>query len=275
MPKVSRAATTSSCPVNQRARALAYSPDGQHLAVGGNDGRVSILCASTLSVLHRVDLNRHGKRQISRQHQNWIEALSYSPSGRTLAVGTHGICICLLSVARDYRVEEVLKEHTAAVVSLDWSRDGRHMRSISLSCELLFHAVDEAALAKSKHQPSARAVRDVQWAQTTGKFDWSVMGLWRTADGDEAIDFSHINGVDVCEAAGVVATGSDEGVVSLARWPAAKAKFTDKPSQEMRVYRGHSSHIPRVKFDPSGRFLYSTGGEDKTVFQWRVGKAGV
>jgi hypothetical protein len=34
-------------------------------------------------------------------------------------------------------------------------------------------------------------------------------------------------------------------------------------------YRGHSSHVTRVRFTNDHRFLISTGGADKCIIQWR------
>lgn len=33
---------------------------------------------------------------------------------------------------------------------------------------------------------------------------------------------------------------------------------------------GHSSHVTNVEFSAEDTFLYSTGGEDQCVFQWKV-----
>ena len=61
--------------------------------------------------------------------RNWIQVLKYSPDGNTLAVGTHGMVIALLNVSRGYLCQGVLTAHNAAVTQLDWSADGRHIRS--------------------------------------------------------------------------------------------------------------------------------------------------
>jgi WD40 repeat protein len=274
-PKINKASTTSSFPINQMARAIDYSPDGRHIAVGTNEGFLSIHDAQTLAQLYYVDLNPHGKRQVDNQTQNWIETLRYSPTGKSIAVGTHGICICLLNVTAGYKVQKVLTEHTAAILAIDFSVDGAYLRSVSLSYELLYHNIDEGSLKNSSQERSATLVRDVQWATVSVKFDWSVMGIWRKGDGSEEQDYSNINCVDASPSRTLVACGTDEGLVNVFRFPAAKDTPTAKPDNGFRAHKGHSAHVPRIRFDLQEKYLFSAGGGDKCIFQWKVARVSV
>lgn len=69
-PKVKKASTTSSFPQNQCARAVALSNDGEHVAVGTNDGTLSVFAAATLEPIVRVDLNSSGQRKVVNQEGN-------------------------------------------------------------------------------------------------------------------------------------------------------------------------------------------------------------
>ena len=68
----------------------------------------------------------------------------YSPDGRYLAVGTHGSVIVLCDVARGYTPIELntkqkaLDGHNSALLQLDWSADGKFIRSNCRAYELLF-----------------------------------------------------------------------------------------------------------------------------------------
>jgi WD40 repeat protein len=63
------------------------------------------------------------------------------------------------------------------------------------------------------------------------------------------------------------ATADDFGTVKIFRNPSAGS--TEDPH---KVYYGHSSHVTSVKFSnwSNQSILVSTGGEDKTVMQWKV-----
>lgn len=119
------------------ARAAAFSPDGAHLALGLNSGCVSVFEVSNMKPVATVDLNNYGKRQVNGQKGNWIQCMAYSPDGKTLAVGTHGMVIALLD-AKTYAFKAALTKHNAAVTHLDWSIDSRHLQSNDLGYELLF-----------------------------------------------------------------------------------------------------------------------------------------
>jgi WD40 repeat protein len=67
--------------------------------------------------------------------------MKFSPDGRTLAVGTHGSVICLLSVQKGYKVGGVLKQHNAAISHIDWSKDSEYLQSNCIAYELLFWTI--------------------------------------------------------------------------------------------------------------------------------------
>jgi microtubule-associated protein-like 6 len=132
-----RAATTSTHGTNQCARSIAFSPNGSHLAVGTNEGKVNIYDARSFAPITSVDCNSYGKAN-AKNPEHWIQALSYNPAGTCLAVGTHGSVIVLLDVAKGYAFAEKLTSHNAAVTALDWSTDGKFIASICRGYELLF-----------------------------------------------------------------------------------------------------------------------------------------
>ena len=61
----------------------------------------------------------------------------------------------------------------------------------------------------------------------------------------------------------MLATGDDFGKVKLFRYPCPVEKASFNP------YIGHSSHVTCVRFSASNNYLISTGGNDKSIFQWK------
>jgi WD40 repeat protein len=262
-PKNCKAATMSRYPPNQCARGLAYSPDGKHIAIGTNDGHVTIYNSEDMSVISTKDLNQFGKRKVFGQKMNWIEMLRYSPSGKTLAVATHGIVIVLLDVAAGYKPKQKLTSHAAAVTCLDWSKDSKNIRSVCLAYELLFFNVVEANLKASAQNPNAKLLKDVEWTTQSCKFGWWVDGVFMRADGTEGQDGSNVNSVDAQFDKQLCITGDDEGNVNLFRYPVRKGA-------KLKAHSGHSSHVPRVRFTTSGEHVISAGGNDKSILQWKL-----
>jgi microtubule-associated protein-like 6 len=53
-------------------------------------------------------------------------------------------------------------------------------------------------------------------------------------------------------------------MVKLFKYPSV----TDK--SEFKAYRGHSSHVTRVRFSFDDKYLVSIGGNDKTIIIWNT-----
>lgn len=62
-----------------------------------------------------------------------------------------------------------------------------------------------------------------------------------------------------------MATADDKGHVSVYRYPSP----VDSPAGHV-LATGHSSHVTNVKFNKDSTYLYSTGGNDTAVMQWKV-----
>lgn len=256
--RYSRAATTSPYPPNKMARAIDWSPDGSHIIIGRNDGCVVVFDGETLDKVAMVDLNKYGKQKVTNKSENWMQTIKYSPSGKTVAVGTHGMVIVLLETS-GYNVEKVLKTHNASLYHMDWSKDGTSLQSNCGAYELLFHDIDEDNLKNSTFNSSASSLKDVEWATQNCIFGWPVQGIW------EGLDYSDINTVDANQEKSLLAIGDDWGRVQLMRYPALK--FNKRKS-----HYGHASHVVNVRFTPDGSRLFTTGGGDRTVIQWKVTK---
>ena len=59
-------------------------------------------------------------------------------------------------------------------------------------------------------------------------------------------------------------TGDDYGLVNVFNYP---VEHTPSIS---RSYSAHSEHVVRIEFSKDGKRLFSLGGQDKTLIQWRI-----
>jgi WD40 repeat protein len=105
------ASTLSELPASQCSRGIAFNPSNHHVAVGHNDGSLTI--RSSPSKLNDII----AKNQDS---QEWIEVLRYSPDGSKLAVGSHDNNIYIYD-SSSYKLLGKLTKHNSFIVSLDWS----------------------------------------------------------------------------------------------------------------------------------------------------------
>lgn len=228
-------------------RAVAFSSDGTHAAVGSSDGYVRVLTGAeleTVVVEWRCTVARGGG----------VRSLAYSPDGAWLAVGGHDQRVHIFD-AHTYKKHGECRGHSSTVTHLDFSKDARVLQSAAAGAgELRFWNV--RALAPIA---SASDVRDVVWATWSCPFGWPVQGIWPPGS-----DGSDINAVARSEDQRVLATGDDDGLVRLLRYPSAT------PSAQARAYTGHASHVTNCAFTKSDMFLLSTGGRDQSVCQFKV-----
>ena len=227
---------------SQQARAVAVNEE--HLAIATNDGAVIIRSKADPN---GADLH------LMTDSAEWIEAMAYSPDGKMLAVGSHDDRIRIYDAANGYSIVGTCEAHTSFITALDWSVDGTKLRSNSGDYELLFWDIPSCEQDKD----GMSNTKGTEWATNTVKIAWHVRGIF-----PRGVDGTHINGVNSSPDGTLLATGDDFGLVCLWNNPC-------RPGAKPRCYRGHSEHVVRVKFCDQGVYLWSIGGYDQTVMQFK------
>jgi serine/threonine protein kinase len=96
---------------------LAYSPDGQTLAIGSSDDTIKLWNVNTGNLLQTIE-----------GHSNSGNSVAYSPDGRTFASGSFDSTIKLWNV-KTGNLLQTLKGHSNPVYSVAYSPDGRTLAS--------------------------------------------------------------------------------------------------------------------------------------------------
>lgn len=157
--------------------------------------------------------------------------MQYSPDGSKLAVGSHDNNIYVYD-STSYSLLGKCTKHNSFIVSVDWSLDGKFIRSTCGAHELLFFN------GETYQQDPNGATNTVQTAWATGhaKFGWLVEGIFPSGT-----DGTHINGVDISRDGTLICTGDDYGLVNIFRNPCRQGHIPIS-------LRGHSEHVVRALF---------------------------
>ena len=147
--------------VGSKVRALCFSVDGTQIAAATVSGSIIILSGDLQTKIKEISVAK-----------SWVQTISFSPDGFTLAVGSHDDMVYLLDT-KTFSCKAKCKGHHSYITAVDFSTDGKFLRSTSGDYELLFWD------ARSGSQiTSATEMRDTPWATTTCTLGWSVQGIF-------------------------------------------------------------------------------------------------
>lgn len=279
---------------------VAFSPDGQYLAIGNTDGQVRIWSAMD------------GKRRLTCiGHRSWITCVAFSPDSQMLATASFDHTIQIWDLESGTCVQ-TLSGHQGWIWSVAWSPDGQQLasgstdRTVKLwdsataTClqtlvehtgwvrTVAFHPT-QPLLASSGHEGSIWLwqLPTGQTRQLQGHLGWvaaiafspdgqtlvsgghdGTLRLWDTATGDGLriwrID-AHVIDIDFSPDGELIATGDQKGKVQL--WELAT-------QQCIKTLRGHRNGVWSIMFHPDGKTLVS-GSNDNSVRIWdtKIGKS--
>lgn len=143
-----------------------------------------------------------------------------------------------------------LKGSSLTIWHMDFSLDSQMLQTHDNWFDMETGKNDKATAIKWKNE---------NWSSWTRTDGWQVSGIYPfgASGGD-------INAVDRSADGKVLATADDFGLVKLFKFPAIGTGH--------QKYYGHSSQVTNIKFSKGGsnsQYIVTTGGEDKSILQWK------
>ena len=238
--------------LDQDFRALDWSKDGRFIIVGSMSGKIYYIDSDSFTV-------KATYQSIFKTEKQWIQELKISPNSKFVAYGSHGGVskVEILNVTTNKNILSQFSilnpRFTSALTHLDWSEDSSFIVCNSLAFELKFLNLN------SKNLIAASASTGIEWETWTCLFGFPVQGIWPPESTGYVVNYT-------CRSQNkkILATGDDFSQVKLFKYPCVveKAKY--------KSFKGHSSHVCKIRFSVNDLFLFSVGGNDKSVFIWET-----
>jgi len=242
-------------PIDSWVRALAFSPDGTLLASGSYDPIVRLWRASDGTLLTEL-----------KGHTAWVRSLAFSPNGDLLATASDDNSVRLWRIPNG-DLKYIFNQGMDGVRAVAFSPDGTILASGGFDNIIRLWQVSDGTLLRELAGSSGwiRALAfspDGEWL-ASGGFDHFVH-LWRATDGELMVTrdehSSSITGLAFSPDGGLLASADVDTTVRLWKMPTL---------EPYGLLKGHTDFVFSVAFSPDGRSLAS-GAADDTVRVWDV-----
>lgn len=211
--------------------------------------------------LRLISVNEWKQKHLFKKARlHWVQEIKFSPEGSRFCAGGHDQKAQIYEISNGKIIaKHLMTGHSSYITHIDWSTDGSALHTTCGAYELLFWT------STGKRVPGgASANKDEDWHTWSTTLGWPVQGIF-----PKEWDGTDINMVDrssqyTSEGYRLLAMGTDRSTVGLFVYPALRKNCP------YNSYGGHSSHVTNVKFSADNTRIFSTGGEDQCVFQWKV-----
>jgi WD40 repeat protein/DNA-binding SARP family transcriptional activator len=248
-------------------RSVAFSPDGSTLASAGLDETIRLWEVARAAAPNGTKRpNNDQVCHILQGHRGWVNTVTFSPDGRTLASGGYDWTVRLWDL-KTRQLCHSLPGHTGSVETVVFSPDGQSLASGSLDRTIRLWDIKTCQPRHSLtgHTNSIHMVAFSPDGCTlvSGSADKTVR-LWDVYSGQALHTLqgyrNALSAVSFHPGGRLLASGGDDHMVHV--WDVDSGKM-------VQLLRGHAHSVRTAAFSPDGKLLAS-GSVDRTIRLWDV-----
>lgn len=236
---------------------LAFSPDGQFIAVGDSNGSISIWNSVTYQKLKTLV-----------GHTNWIRHLAFSPQANLLASASSDKTIRLWNIETGQCLN-ILQSHNAQVLWVVFSPDGQTLASSGSDTTIKLWQISDGRCLQTLQghkngvhsvafHPSDKIIASSSSDSTVKFWDIEHYECLRTLRGHTGV----VRSVRFSSSGETLISGGGDGAVKI---------WNVETGDCLQTLQGHTEEVRSVAFSPS-EDLIASAGAGMTIKLWDTEK---
>ncbi|HEV3447352.1 MAG TPA: sigma-70 family RNA polymerase sigma factor [Gemmataceae bacterium] len=251
--------------------AVAFSPDGKHLAAGDGSGTVVLWNIDSGKAINQLGLaiDRRLDPEVTAQSRSAVRALAFSPDTKTLAAGGDRVVkLWDLATGRERGNLGGARESPLAIA---FSPDGRILASADSNQRVRIWDVTSGKLSAVSQAPGLGKglAFSPDGKLLAGASPDSTVRVWDAATGKEVRQIGRFQPASLRLLQAAVAFSPDGKRLASSSNDTAVQLWDVATGKQLAALKGHENIVMALAFSPDGKTL-ATAGMDKKFICWDV-----